>query len=83
MKYKLVVCAALCLCLSACGEDTGGEKTGENSPAVCGNGALDDGEACDDGNADAGDGCAADCAEIEAGFECKTPGEPCTRQRIL
>jgi len=29
--------------------------------ALCGNGALNGGEECDDGNADAGDGCAPDC----------------------
>lgn len=28
---------------------------------LCGNGELDDGEACDDGNTDSGDGCASDC----------------------
>lgn len=35
------------------------------------------GEACDDGNSDAGDGCSADCATVEADYECLTPGEPC------
>ncbi|MCA9546925.1 MAG: hypothetical protein KC613_21110, partial [Myxococcales bacterium] len=33
---------------------------------VCGNGAVEAGEACDDGNLDAGDGCAADCT-VEPG----------------
>lgn len=28
---------------------------------LCGNGAIDPGEACDDGNSDPGDGCDADC----------------------
>ncbi len=31
------------------------------NPAVCGNKILDGAEECDDGNANAGDGCAADC----------------------
>lgn len=31
-------------------------------PATCGNGAVDAGEACDDGNATPGDGCSARCA---------------------
>lgn len=30
-------------------------------PALCGNGVLDDGEGCDDGNASNGDGCSATC----------------------
>lgn len=41
-----------------CLPDTGpieGERT------ECGNGAVDAGEACDDGNSEPGDGCAADC----------------------
>ena len=41
--------------------------------AVCGNGALERGEQCDDGNADGGDGCDANClneaVEIEVGAE--------------
>jgi cysteine-rich repeat protein len=32
---------------------------------LCGNGLLDIGEACDDGNQVSGDGCRADCAKIE------------------
>src|SRR5688500_8859213 len=30
--------------------------------AVCGNGALEDGELCDDGNTDDDDGCSGDCS---------------------
>jgi len=33
----------------------------ECPPPVCGNGVPEPGEECDDGNADDGDGCAADC----------------------
>lgn len=36
---------------------------------ICGNGLLDAGEACDDGNRVPGDGCDATCT-ISAGFEC-------------
>jgi fibro-slime domain-containing protein len=45
----------------------------------CGNGKLDPGldEACDDGNAVSGDGCAADCRNIERDFGCLAPGVPC------
>lgn len=34
---------------------------------LCGNGTLDDGEACDDGNLVAGDGCTAACFEAACG----------------
>ena len=43
----------------------------------CGNGELDEGESCDDGNTDDGDGCAADCMHVEAGYVCQEPGQEC------
>ena len=33
----------------------------DSNPALCGNGKVDPGETCDDGNTTAGDGCAANC----------------------
>jgi cysteine-rich repeat protein len=36
---------------------------------LCGNGALDDGESCDDGNTADGDGCSSKC-QTEQGFKC-------------
>lgn len=39
----------------------------------CGNGARALGEACDDGNTAAGDGCSSACA-VEAGYVCHEPG---------
>ncbi|MGC4119756.1 MAG: DUF4215 domain-containing protein [Myxococcales bacterium] len=44
----------------------------------CGDGAVNNGEECDDGNAWGGDGCSATCKRA-AGFECPTPGSPCQR----
>lgn len=37
----------------------------------CGSGLVEDAEVCDDGNDDAGDGCAADCTATEDGFTCE------------
>jgi fibro-slime domain-containing protein len=44
---------------------------------ICGDGVLDPGEACDDGNTVAGDGCIATCQQVEANFVCPTPGQAC------
>ena len=46
-------------------------------PMPCGDGVLDTAEACDDGNSAAGDGCSSLC-QVEEGYECLTPGAPCT-----
>jgi cysteine-rich repeat protein len=46
------------LLLLGCGEDDPKEP-------VCGNGTVESGEACDDGNAVDGDGCSADCKSTE------------------
>jgi fibro-slime domain-containing protein len=47
------------------------------APAVaCGNGLLEGGEACDDGNTALGDGCTASC-KIETDWACPTPNSPC------
>jgi fibro-slime domain-containing protein len=49
--------------------------------ANCGNGVLDPGELCDDGNTTAGDGCTPIC-QIENGWSCPTAGQACTRTQI-
>jgi fibro-slime domain-containing protein len=69
------------------GNATGGSATSgmggvcEEADCVvgCGNGKIDAAlrEACDDGNASAGDGCSADCKTIERDFACPTPGSAC------
>jgi fibro-slime domain-containing protein len=46
--------------------------------AKCGNGVLTSDEICDDGNATGSDGCSADCKSVEAGWQCRVPGKPCT-----
>lgn len=51
-------------------------------PVVCGDGFIDPGEACDDGNKTGGDGCSLDCAAIEANFACPTPGVICVSTMV-
>ena len=43
---------------------------GSMFPPQCGNGDVDDGEACDDGNNVDGDGCSADCSTLETPAVC-------------
>ncbi len=45
--------------------------------AVCGNGELEDGELCDDGNAEDDDGCSGDCSTQDETYDCSIPGEKC------
>lgn len=45
---------------------------------TCGNSVIDQGETCDDGNLVDGDGCSSTC-QIEPGWTCSQPGNPCSR----
>ena len=47
--------------------------------SFCGNEVVDPGEACDDGNRTGGDGCTPLC-QIERGWTCPVPGQPCERE---
>ena len=58
-------------CMAGCGDDSAVPEA-----SLCGNGALDDGETCDDGNGVTGDGCSAEC-QLEDGYTCPTPGKGC------
>ena len=51
-------------------------------PIVCGDGFVDLGEACDDGNKAGGDGCALDCKTIDPNFACPTPGALCVSTMV-
>jgi fibro-slime domain-containing protein len=56
---------------------TAGACSGPDCNGIdCGNGVIEDGEICDDGNGRAGDGCSGLC-RVEPNFECDEPGEPC------
>jgi fibro-slime domain-containing protein len=62
------------------GTGAGGAGTGGAGgvPAFCGDGFINrSGEVCDDGNAQSGDGCTAECSQIEVNHACPTPGKPC------
>ncbi len=56
----------------------GSTYTGSTAGAgpVCGDAEIEDTEGCDDGNSIPGDGCSGLC-NVESGFTCPTPGEPC------
>ncbi len=47
---------------------TTGESAGSSGGAVCGDGMMDPGEACDDGNTDDLDGCLTDCRQGPTGI---------------
>ncbi len=60
---------AVTLLLAGCGSDSGDE----DGP-VCGDGAVEGTEECDDGNATSGDSCDTEC-RFESGWDCS--GSPC------
>ncbi len=45
----------------------------------CGDGVKNEGEYCDDHNLMGGDGCSPSC-QVEADWDCPTPGAPCVRR---
>jgi fibro-slime domain-containing protein len=55
----------------------GGGGAGGIDTTGCGDGIIEPGEICDDGNNMSGDGCSADCKTIEQDYACPTPGQPC------
>ncbi|MEE2901075.1 MAG: DUF4215 domain-containing protein [Myxococcota bacterium] len=62
-SLKNFTSAAALLVLFACGDDP---KTSNEPPTMtlCGNGTVDDGELCDDGNTSSGDYCSSDCQKV-------------------
>gem|GEM_PF-4787295 len=68
VRGTLFTAAAGLLLAGGCGRDGGVQD-----PLRCGNGVLDTGELCDDGNTRAGDGCGASCA-VESAWTCS--GQP-------
>lgn len=64
------VCCFLLTGLCSCSFDASGL---DRLPKGCGNGVLEEGEACDDGNRVSSDGCDAACA-VETGWTCTVAG---------
>lgn len=52
-------------------------SSGPPAPITCGDGALDEQEACDDANRLDGDGCSSDCLAVDPGYSCQPPGAAC------
>jgi fibro-slime domain-containing protein len=53
------------------------DNSSKPAPPGCGDGVLTKDEACDDGNRVSGDGCSANCLQVEVGFSCVPEGQPC------
>jgi cysteine-rich repeat protein len=59
---RLVLFAAAGLIVAGCGDDSTVGNTNNNQVLPeCGNGVVEEGEICDDGNIIGGDGCSVDC----------------------
>jgi fibro-slime domain-containing protein len=71
-------CSKTCTKEPACRDATGTRACA----SVCGDGNVDMGEECDDGNAVAGDGCSSTCTR-EAGFTCTDMARPDTEMCTL
>ena len=65
----------LALLSTACGSD---DESGVTN--LCGNGNLDRGESCDDGNREGGDNCPANCRGLTASFDVGTNSCPAVTQ---
>lgn len=63
-RHAAVVAALLALAVAACG---GGDDSATTTVALCGNGRLDAGEICDDGNRVDEDACTAVCRPARCG----------------
>lgn len=64
------------------GKGDGGDGGEPDAGLLCGNGVLDPGEACDDGNRVSADGCDIHCQVESPAWTCSTVGERCTFKAI-
>jgi cysteine-rich repeat protein len=61
------------------GTTEGGDGTGTPTKFVCGNGMLEPGEFCDDGNTADDDGCSGDCKDLDLDYDCSVVGQTCVK----
>ena len=64
-----LLCVGVLMCLLACASPEPIDSGPPPKEALCGDGEVDPGEACDDANLWGGDGCLADCSTEEGPFE--------------
>ena len=69
--------SVLCAVFMGCTENDDGDNSYTNT-SICGNGVLETGEICDDGNTRDGDGCSSVCYR-ETGYECPMAGSSCIK----
>ncbi len=66
---------------SGCNGTAAGTALQCKKPSACSDGYLNTafkaGEQCDDKNTTSGDGCSFNTCQLETGFTCPTPGQPC------
>lgn len=62
---------------SASSSGVGGAGGAGGAPLICGDGIISNGEECDDGNKDLGDGCDVTC-HVEFGYGCSGEPSVCT-----
>jgi cysteine-rich repeat protein len=65
-RFSLVLFGCLAPALFGCGDDQGAASV---PPNLCGNGEVDPGEECDDGNRQDGDQCSALCKRGSVGID--------------
>lgn len=78
INRRLMLALGLLVWTVGCGDDSQ-SPNGTEDGAVCGNGWIEAGETCDDGNTAAEDGCSEACA-VEAGYRCPEAGKTCEKE---
>ncbi len=87
-KRSLLAIGVSCLLLYSCSDDSTGSsaaKSGGDDIVVqseCGNSIIENGEICDDGNKNGGDGCSSDCKTVEEWYVCPSAGVPCRKNGV-
>ena len=67
---------------NGCGDSGPSGEELDGGEGTCGNGIVEEGEECDDGNTEDGDGCSSDC-RVEPGYLCEGAPSHCFRVTAL